>query len=137
MYEIKIIPQPSPRPRVRQVRTKAGKNFVQTYYPNGYHEYKDMLVKAIQELQIPPRDYLQIIAEFGAPYPKATAKKNLIEGHPCRKKFDTDNLIKPLMDALEQAEIIENDRQIYETRVRKVWTTKGGYIRFYLGQTPS
>ena len=125
MYEIKIVPQPCPRPRVTRNRV---------YYPNNYSEYKSALIDHIIALNIPKNDYTLLIAEFGHPYPKSTSKKRLIEGLPMRDKYDCDNAVKPLMDALEQAEVLLDDRQIYELRVRKVRTTTSGYIRFILSE---
>lgn len=132
MFQVDIIPQPAPRPRVSMKRI-GGKQVPQVYYPNGYHEYKKQLSAKLLELNIPRKDYSLLFVEVGYPYPKATAKKRLIEGFPHRSNYDCDNVVKPLMDCLEKVEVIENDRQIYELRVRKVYTCTRGYIKFYLG----
>tara|TARA_R110000764_G_scaffold212771_1_gene299107 strand:- start:39 stop:344 length:306 start_codon:yes stop_codon:yes gene_type:complete len=84
-------------------------------------------------LKIPEGDYDYIHAKFFVPYPKSTPKKKLINNFPLRKCFDCDNVIKGLCDALEQANIIEDDRLFSSMFVEKYRTTETvGRIEFEL-----
>jgi len=132
MYQINLIPKPTPRPRVKTI-FKNGKRINVTYYPKDYQTYKDNLCLLIKALHIPKGDYKELWATFGVPYPKHVkgGKKARIESKPMREKFDCDNVCKGLMDALEQAGVLENDRQIYMTHVCKLRTNTSGYINFH------
>ena len=46
---------------------------------------------------------------------------------PTRRKYDIDNYLKPLLDALERAGAFENDEQIDQLEVRKSNVCKGGH----------
>lgn len=65
-------------------------------------------------------------------YPKSTAKKRLVDLQPCFTKADVDNLAKGVLDAMEQAGIIKNDREIVHLDVAKYWTTGDSRIAYYL-----
>jgi Holliday junction resolvase RusA-like endonuclease len=124
MYLIPITPIPTPRPQL-------GKFGV--YNTKKYTEYKKKLIMWISLLKIPKDDYDFIHAKFYIPYAKNTAKKNLIEGAYLKQKFDCDNIIKGLLDALEQSKVIENDRCICSMFVEKFRTCKEfGRIEFKL-----
>jgi Holliday junction resolvase RusA-like endonuclease len=57
----------------------------------------------------------------------------MIEGFPLRKNFDCDNVVKGLCDALTQAEIILDDRQLCTMHIEKCYTTNAnGRIEFDL-----
>ena len=123
-YRIPINPIPTPRPRV-------GKYGV--YNPKHYTNYKKALIQYLSLLKIPEGDYDYIHAKFFVPYPKDTPKKRLINNFPLRQCFDCDNVIKGLCDALEQANVVADDRQLSSMFIQKYRTTdKQGYIEFEL-----
>ncbi len=127
MYIIPIEPKPTPRPR-------AGRYGV--YNPKNYTQYKKGLIAYILSLNIPNKDYDYIHARFYVPYPKNTPKSRLVDSTPLRQCFDCDNVIKGLCDALEQANVIDNDRQISAMYIEKYRTVKPvGYIEFELQTT--
>ena len=124
MHLIPICPRPTPRPRF-------GKHGA--YNEPKYTSYKNSLVNYLSLLKIPTLDYDYVHAQFYIPYPKNTPKKNLIDKHPLRSKFDCDNVIKGLLDALEQSKILKNDRQLSGLYIEKFYTTNSeGYILFEL-----
>jgi len=122
-YVIKIRGMPTPRPR-------AGKWGV--YSPPTYKNYLESLVQAIEELDIPKEDYSSLQAAFYFEYPKSTPKKSRIDLDTHRNKFDGDNLIKGLMDALTYAEVLRDDSQLYGVCVSKFYTTEESRIEFEL-----
>ncbi len=56
------------------------------------------------------------------PLPKATAKKRIPDliGNPHIKTPDTDNLIKPIKDALTEAGMWDDDCQVYDIQATKI-----------------
>lgn len=110
---------PTPRPRF---------NGRFAYMPKTYVQYQKDLVALILEQGIPKDDYFKIHIIFHFSYPKSTPKKNRLEGLPMRNKFDCDNLAKGVMDALEKAEIIENDRQFWSIQSEKFRTLQEDQI---------
>ena len=110
---------PTPRPRF---------NGKFAYMPKTYVEYQKALVTLLQAKGITKSDYCRIHLIFHFQYPKSTPKYKRIDGAPLFNKFDTDNLAKGVMDALQKAEIIEDDRQIYDLRVEKYRTTESNKI---------
>ena len=123
-YSIPITPMPTPRPRL-------GKHGV--YNLNSYSKYKKGLITYIKSLNIDKDEYDYIHARFYLPFPKNTAKKNIIEGLPLKSNFDCDNVIKGLCDALEQSGVIENDRCLWAMFIEKFRTkNKEGRIEFDL-----
>lgn len=153
-YTIKMDPMATPRPRGRLAMIKNAtlkwnklKNeektlkkamsllFVAIYPANGYDTYKTYLVILIQKIRpkIERFEYRGLVVTFYMPYPKSTAKKNLIEGSFHRKKPDWDNLIKGFQDALGDSGIIPNDGMICQAYVEKRYTTNSmGRIEFSL-----
>ena len=124
MYSIPITPIPTPRPRL-------GKHGA--YNPQNYTTYKKSLIQCIALLKVPNKDYDYIHARFYVPYPKSTPKKHQINNAPLRVKFDCDNVIKGLCDALEQAHVLDDDRQLSAMYIEKFRTTDtNGYIEFEL-----
>ena len=132
MYEgtLLVEPQPTPRPKVK----RAGG----VYYPSNYLQYKKRLVEMLVQAH-----HKQIFSEELSPihsveltfffrYPKSTAKKRLVDLQPCFTKADVDNLAKGVLDAMEQAGIIKNDREIVHLDVAKYWTTGDSRIAYYL-----
>ena len=122
MFVIPITPIPTPRPRLGRFGV---------YNTKKYSEYKKKLIMWISLLKIPKNNYDYIHAKFYIPYPKNTAKKKLIEGQYLKTKFDCDNIIKGLLDALEQSKTIENDSCICSMFIEKFRTCKEfGRIEF-------
>tara|TARA_R110000803_G_C11950921_1_gene317673 strand:+ start:506 stop:931 length:426 start_codon:yes stop_codon:yes gene_type:complete len=124
MYRIPITPMPTPRPRVGKYGA---------YNPPKYTAYKKSLIQWLSLLKIPQNDYDYIHAIFYVPYPKSTPKKHRINNFPLRTKFDCDNVIKGLCDALEQSNILNDDRCLSGMFIEKLRTTEEkGYIEFEL-----
>lgn len=132
MYEgiLLIEPQPTPRPKVK----RAGG----VYYPSNYLAYKKSLVEMLVRAHSKEIFGEEISAvhsvelTFFFRYPKSTAKKRMIDQQPCFSKADVDNLAKAVLDAMEQAGIIKNDREIVHLDVAKYWTTGDSRIAYYL-----
>lgn len=103
-YTLPIDPYPTSRPRL-------GKNG-NTYNTAKYTKYKSNLIILMKSLHIPKNDYSYVRIHFYFPYPKATAQKDRIQNAPMRYKYDVDNLIKAIFDALQQSGIVEDDRII-------------------------
>jgi len=125
-YYLEIEPQPTPRPSVNTYTGVA-------YYPGSYNAYKKalyyLLKNAMKITCMEKSNYSEVGAEFYFTYPKSTAKKNLIDNAPHTKKPDIDNLLKGLMDAMEDAGIFTNDSRAHSIIARKMYTTKSqGYI---------
>ena len=103
------------------------------YNTSKYTQYKRDLIYSLKGLNIPAMDYDYIHARFYLPYPKGTPKKKRINNYPLRTNFDCDNVIKGLCDALEQSNIVEDDRQLSSMFIEKFRTTEeNGYIEFEL-----
>jgi Holliday junction resolvase RusA-like endonuclease len=123
-YTLPIDPYPTSRPRLG----KGG-----AYNAPKYTKYKNNLIILIKSLHIPKNDYSYVRINFFFPYPKTTAKKDRIENAPMRYKYDIDNLIKAIFDALQQSGVLEDDRIISGVYAEKLFTTnQQGYIEFEL-----
>tara|TARA_R100001163_G_C5023676_1_gene165813 strand:+ start:553 stop:972 length:420 start_codon:yes stop_codon:yes gene_type:complete len=61
------------------------------------------------------------------PLPKATAKKRIPDliGNPHIKTPDTDNLIKPIKDALTEANVWADDNQVWKIQATKIYCRPG------------
>ncbi len=110
-FVLDIAGMPTPRPRF---------NGKFAYMPKTYNAYQQALVALIHEQGIPVGDYTRIAIVFHFAYPKSTPKYKRLEGVPMRNKFDCDNLAKGVMDALEKAEIIEDDRKFFSVKSEKI-----------------
>jgi len=59
-----------------------------------------------------------------------------IEAHPPdRRRRDLDNLLKPLLDALQHAGLFADDSQIVSLRIRKCCVAADGFVRVRLTAT--
>jgi Holliday junction resolvase RusA-like endonuclease len=122
LYKLKIKPKPTPRPRVGRYGA---------YYTKSYQNHKDLMHHLTASLNIPRKDYTHLSVSFNFPYPKGKKKSDCIDNVFCRTKGDLDNLLKCVMDALEQTKVIENDNQFCKVQAEKRWTTDElGYILF-------
>ena len=129
MFLLPITPIPTPRPRLGRFGV---------YNTKKYTQYKNKLIMWISLLKIPKDNYDYIHAKFYIPYPKNTAKKKLIEGQYLKSNFDCDNIIKGLLDALEQSNVIENDSCFCSMCIEKFRTCKKfGRIEFNLKNIPN
>lgn len=133
-----IEPQPTPRPKVK----RAGG----VYYPSNYLEYKKSLIALLLEQHgkdvlfsnAPAAPIYSVELTFFFSYPKSTPKKRLLDLSPCMNKGDLDNLAKGVLDAMEQASMIKNDREIVHLDIAKYWTTGRSRIAYYLdGNLPN
>lgn len=131
IYELHINPKPTPRPR-QGINRKTGKKIF--HYPNDYNKYREELLWLIKSKKIPKQDYTEIWATFKVKFPKRYkgGEKAKIENLPMRQKFDCDNVLKGLLDALQKAEVLDDDRQIYITHTSKLWTKGEPKILFKL-----
>ena len=112
-FVLDIAGMPTPRPRF---------NGKFAYMPKSYNDYQKALVALIHEQGVPKGDYTRISVVFHFSYPKSTPKYKRLEGVPMRNKFDCDNLAKGVMDALEKAQIIEDDRKFFSVKSEKYRT---------------
>jgi hypothetical protein len=123
-YTLQIDPYPTSRPRL-------GKHGA--YNTSKYTKYKNDLIILMKSLHIPKGDYSYVGLHFYFPYPSSTAKKERVDNAPMRYKYDIDNLIKAIFDALQQSGIVEDDRIISGVYAEKLFTTnEQGYIEFEL-----
>lgn len=108
------------------LRARKGANSV--YTPEEYRKYKKALVKQLLQLEIEQKDYAGIYVVFYIPISKSN-KKKYIPGQMHRIKPDSDNLLKAVKDALQDAKIVHNDSQIAVDYPQKYWCgTQYGYI---------
>ena len=96
--------------------------------PKPYNDYQKTLVNLIKAQNLSDGDFCRIHMVFHFSYPKSTPKYRRIDGLPLSQKFDGDNLAKGVMDALEKAGMVEDDRQFYQVRVDKYRTTETSKI---------
>lgn len=111
---IYIEPKPAPRPRFSK--------FSGAYNPTEYTEYLKELRSVLEPLenkQIKEGDWNEVEVRFYIKYAKSIPKKHrrVLEYH--RHKFDCDNLVKPILDAMQELGWIKDDRQI-----SKLYTVK-------------
>ncbi len=124
IHTIPITAKPAPRPRF----SKWG-----AYNTADYTKHKQSLELLLNSLHIPKHDWCKLSVLCAFPYSKSEPKKNRIDSQPHRNKFDCDNLIKPLCDAMQNIGVLINDSQLSEMAIKKIYTTKAeGYITFRL-----
>lgn len=124
-YRLEIEPKPTPRPRLG----RGG----HTFNPPNYTKYKKDLGFLLNSLNIPNFDYSYIRINFYFSYPQTTPKKNRIDQAPMRYKYDIDNLLKAIFDAMQEVGIVKDDRMISGVYAEKLFTTaNNGWIEFEL-----
>jgi len=70
---------------------------------------------------------ISLMLDVWLPWPKKTAKK-VLSADPYAlhtKKPDADNLLKPVVDALTEAGLWEDDNQLSQVFVEKKWCPRG------------
>jgi len=111
-------------------RPRLGKNG-HTYNPTKYTRHKKDLTFLLKQLNIEPKDYEYVVIRFYFAYPPSEPKKNRIDLAPMNRKYDIDNLIKSFLDALQDAQIITDDRRISGVYAEKMFTIEPrGWIEF-------
>lgn len=117
---LQITPRPAERPRFSK--------FGGAYNSKSYSDYKKNLVAALEakifggQIRVGPGyDYARLDIDFFFPVPKSWTKKRKMAsyGTMVRVKPDKDNAEKAVMDALQEAGILEEDSQIAQGEPRK------------------
>lgn len=119
--EINEVPIPASRPRVSRFRT---------FYSEPYNSYKTLLKQKIIEC-MPKRSFpvyeqykpLKLHIVFYMPIPKSISKKKAktMVGKPHTKKPDNDNLLKSVLDAMNNI-VYHDDGQVSCINVYKVYS---------------
>ena len=121
MIRIPIKGMPKKRPRFRETNM-IGKPV--TYMPSEYVAWKEQVAAELQVQRLltgdPIEGNLQLIARFGADFIDMQLLVLDKEIRPKGMNADIDNLTGGLMDAIADAGLIVNDRQIIGTEV-VVW----------------
>lgn len=55
---------------------------------------------------------------------------------PDRRRRDLDNLLKPILDALQYAGMFDDDSQIVSLHIRKCSMASDGFVRIYISDAP-
>jgi Holliday junction resolvase RusA-like endonuclease len=122
-YRVDIEGYPCQRPRL-------GK-YGNTHNPSKYTRHKKDLTFLLKQLQIEKKEYEYVCMRFYFAYPASEPKKNRIDEAPMNRKYDIDNLVKSFLDALQDAEIIRDDRIICGVYAEKMFTIEPrGWIEF-------
>ena len=64
----------------------------------------------------------------GSVDPDARFSVSIVAYPPDRRRRDIDNLLKPILDAIQSAKVITDDSQIDQLAIRRSAPTKGGSI---------
>lgn len=115
MITLDITPVATPRPRVTKFAT---------YYPPKYTHYKKalkLLIRCSRKKHLEGAVALKVC--FFMPIPKSTPKKKCkaLENQPHLKKPDIDNVLKGLLDAMNN-ELFDDDSQVYEVSAVKLYS---------------
>jgi Holliday junction resolvase RusA-like endonuclease len=97
-----------------------------------YKKYRQDLTFLLNALRIQKSEkYRAVKIHFFFPYPESEPKKNRFDLSPYCRKYDLDNLIKGFLDALQDSQIISDDRFICGIHAIKLFTIqKKGWIEF-------
>ena len=96
-----------------------------------YTKHKKDLAFLLKALHIEPKEYEYVAVRFYFAYPASEPKKNRIDLAPMNRKYDVDNLVKSFLDALQDANILKDDRCICGIYAEKIFTIeKYGWIEF-------
>lgn len=69
----------------------------------------------------------EIKAYFAVPVSASPKRAKAMDGTPCTKRPDADNIAKIILDALNGL-AYEDDAAVYDVRVEKRWTIHGGRV---------
>lgn len=113
IIKIPFEPMASPRPKF----SKRG-NFVQTYMPANYTQYKHDVRQFLPNVKTDCALKVEILCVMKIP--KGTSKKKTAEmiGKPHTKKPDSDNLAKTYLDACNGI-VWNDDNQVADLHVKK------------------
>lgn len=113
-------PLPAPRPRFRVIKAKSGQTFVSTYYDKKYKTFLEDAPIAIRNLlgaASPLEGPLSLMVTFHIERPKTTKR--------AFPRYDLDNYLKSLMDAMTYAKVWHDDDQVAHVAARKVFAGGG------------
>ena len=129
-YNVVGIPKAQARPKVFHRTLKNGKNFVSTYSPktDWFHLVYTESLKQKYLLKNRLSCALRVILKFGMPIPKSISKKKREQLRYVTKKPDVDNLAKAVLDAINNVGLWEDDSQIAELEVSKVYEEEPGCL---------
>lgn len=122
--KLRIDPVAQPRPRATVVAGRA-----RIYNPNTTKAYKQQIMNLFIRVpeKFPEGIPVRVIIEYFFSRPKSLQrKKDPDEVVFHTKKPDLDNLNKAVLDAISDAGIWHDDRQVVDLRSRKFYTQKSG-----------
>jgi len=113
------VPKAQPRPRVRKAGDKAW-----AYYPKGVGPWKESLAAYCSQNRPsdPIEGPIRLDVSFFLPRPKNM--KSRMDCEPHIKKPDSDNLLKAVMDSMNDI-FWNDDSQVCDVRVRKFYAEGG------------
>jgi Holliday junction resolvase RusA-like endonuclease len=111
-------PLPAPRPRFRVIKARNGATFGSAYYPAPYKKFLEAAPVTIrQEIgeRAPLEGALEMVVHFYIERPKSTKRDT--------PRYDIDNYLKGLMDAMTYAGVWHDDDQVAKVLAKKsFWT---------------
>lgn len=122
-YQVIGIPKPQARPRTFY-GIKKGKGFINTYSPktDWFHLVYTESLKQKNLLKNRLSGALRLNLVFCLPIPKSISKKKRESLHYVTKKPDTDNLVKAVMDAINNVGLWEDDSQVAILEASKIYS---------------
>lgn len=121
-------PVPAARPRFRTFKSKTGVPITSTYYAGAYKKFKDEAPARVAEilgLDEPLSGPLKLIVEVSVQKPR-TSKLD----HPSP---DIDNYLKAIMDAMTQAGVWHDDKQVVRVEAEKRFCVNAEEAGFAVG----
>ena len=122
--KLRVNPVAQPRPRATVVSGRA-----RIYNPATARAYKDQIANLFvrTDQKFPEGIPLKVTIEYFFERPKSLQRKKDPEDFMWHtKKPDLDNLNKAVLDAISEAGIWHDDRQVVDLRSRKFYTRKMG-----------
>ena len=103
-FQVIGIPKPQARPKVFHRTLKSGKPFIHTYSPktDWFNLVYTKSLEIKENAKIRLSGALRLVLEFQMPIPKSMSKKQRAKTFFVSKRPDLDNLIKGVMDAINQ-----------------------------------
>lgn len=74
---------------------------------------------------IPEGMAVKVTMEFYLPRPKGAKKADRDRVAPHTRKPDVDNLVKPVMDGISEAQFWNDDNQVWNLEATKQWCARG------------